>query len=458
MQSKSQRIQGPELFGQEKIGRTLLRLAPPVMFSQLIQALYNMVDSYFVGRLSADGLTALSAIFPAQLCITAIAVGTGTGVGARMAQQLATDGKKASSRTAGTGMVLAALSWALFSCVTLLLLPWFARVSVQSETAMQETMAYGYIVCFGSFGVFLESMWSKVLQAEGNMLRPMIAQVVGAGMNILLDPILIFGLGPVPAMGIRGAALATISGQIAAAIIVGSKGVRKPPREITSFRQDAADIYRYGYPSIFMQLLYVVYIMALNVILAQFSDAAVTVLGLYYKLQTFFFIPLFALQTCIVPVLSYNYARAQYRRCKRIIWDSAAVAGVLMLIGVICFEGIPGPMIRLFTRDAQTILIGIPAFRMIALSFLPAVLSLIYPVVFQAVGKGMESAGLSLLRQIICLLPAFYLLSRIGLSWCWLAFPIAEIITAVVGTALYLHEIKAWKKIESVSTDTAINI
>ena len=443
---QSRNLQGPELFGQERIGRILLQLAPPVMISQLIQALYNMVDSYFVGRLSADGLTALSAIFPAQLCITAIAVGTGIGVGARMAQQLATEGKAASNRTAGTGMVLAAISWALFSCITLALLPWFARVSVQSAAATRDTMAYGYIVCLGSVGLFLESMWSKVLQAEGNMVRPMIAQVVGACMNMLLDPILIFGLGPVPALGIRGAALATISGQIAAAMIVGVKGVRKPPKEIVAFRQDAAAIYRFGYPSIFMQLLYVVYIMGLNVILAQFSDAAVTVLGLYYKLQTFFFIPLFALQTCIVPVLSYNYARGQYRRCRGIIWESAAIAGVLMLLGVVCFEGIPGPMIRLFTQDAETILIGIPAFRIIGLSFLPAVLSLIYPVVFQAVGKGMESAGLSLLRQIICLLPSFYLLSRIGLAWCWLAFPIAEVVTAVVGSVLYFRETKDWQE------------
>ncbi len=209
------------------------------MIAQLIQALYNMVDSYFVGRLSADGLTALSAIYPAQLCITAIAVGTGTGVGARMAQQLATQGKDAANRTAGTGMVLAAISWALFSCITLVLLPWFARVSVQSAAATHDTMAYGYIVGLGSVGLFLESMWSQVLQAEGNTVRPMIAQ---------------------------------------------------------------------------------------------------------------------------------------------------------------------------------------------------------------AVGKGMESAGLSLLRQIICLLPSFYLLSRIGLAWCWLAFPIAEVVTAVVGSVLYFRETKGWKE------------
>lgn len=446
MNAIHQSLQGPELFEREKIGRILLSLAPPVMFSQLIQALYNMVDSYFVGRLSADGLTALSAIYPAQLCITAIAVGTGTGVGARMAQQLATEGKDASNRTAGSGMCLAAISWILFSCVTLALLPWFARVSVQSAAAQRATLAYGYLVCLGSIGLFLESMWSKVLQAEGNMLRPMVAQVVGAGINILLDPLLIFGLGPIPALGIRGAAIATITGQIAAAILVGLRGARKPPKSVSEFQRDAIAIYRFGYPTIFMQLLYVVYIMGLNVILAQFSDEAVTVLGLYYKLQTFFFIPLFALQTCIVPVLSYNYARGLYRRCKRIIWDSAAIAGALMLVGVLCFEGIPGPMLRLFTKEQETIALGIPAFRIIALSFLPAVLSLIYPVVFQAVGKGLESAGLSLLRQIVCLLPSFYLLSRIGLSWCWLAFPIAEVVTAVVGTVLYVRETKGWNE------------
>lgn len=276
------------------------------------------------------------------------------------------------------------------------------------------------------------------------MLRPMVAQVVGAGINILLDPVLIFGYGPISALGIRGAAISTITGQITAAVLVGFRGVRKPLRSASAFQKNIIAIYRYGYPSIFMQLLYVVYIMGLNVILAGFSDAAVTVLGLYYKLQTFFFIPLFALQTCIVPVLSYNYARGQYRRCKRIIWDSAAIAGGLMLIGVLCFEGIPGPMIRLFTEEQETIQLGIPAFRMIAMSFLPAVLSLVYPVVFQAVGKGLESAGLSLLRQIICLLPSFYLFSQIGLSWCWLAFPFAEVVTAGTGTVLYFRETKGW--------------
>lgn len=277
------------LFDTESVWAILMRIAPPVMLAQLIQAMYNIVDSYFVGQFSSDGLTALSIVYPVQLIVTAIAVGTGVGVNTLMSRYDGQGNHHLADRTAGTGTVLALISWLIFAVLSGLLMRPFAAISTESSSVADLAVTYGTIVCVGSPGVFLESTWSKVHQARGNMRLPMLAQIAGAAANIVLDPILIFGLGPAPALGVAGAAFATVSGQVLAALIVVS-GFRKPP-PIRVFRSYAAKIYRLGFPSIFMQLLFTVYIMALNMILAGFSDDAVTVLGLYYKVQSFFFIP-----------------------------------------------------------------------------------------------------------------------------------------------------------------------
>lgn len=433
------------LFGTEPVLKILFRLAPPVMLAQLIQALYNIVDSYFVGKYSPDGLTALSVIFPVQLIITALAVGTGVGVNTQMARLYAQGEKERANRTAGTGMVLAAVTWAVFALLAAVLMHTYVATSAQSETAVVYGVTYGTIVCAGSLGIFLESIWTKVHQAEGNMRLPMIAQIAGAVTNIVLDPILIFGMWGLPEMGVAGAAVATVCGQVVAAVITGRRGIRRPPalREMLPF---AKQIYLLGYPSILMQMLYTVYIVALNVILAGFSDAAVTVLGLYYKMQTFFFIPLMGLQTCIVPVLSYNYAGRKYKRCREVIEDSVWLAMGFMLLGVFCFEVLPEALLRIFSSEADVIAIGIPAFRIIGASFLPAVPSLLAPVFFQAIGKAGPSVALSLLRQIFCLIPIFWAFSRLGLGYTWIAFPAAELITATVGIVLYIRQVRQWKK------------
>ena len=431
------------MFGTEKIYKILLRLAPPVMFAQLIQALYNIVDSYFVGKYSPDGLTALSVIFPVQLIITALAVGTGVGVNTQMARLFAQEKGKEADKTAGTGMVLSLLTWAVFAAVSAVLMHAYVTTSAKSETAIRYGVIYGRIVCVGSIGIFLESIWTKVLQAGGNMKLPMIAQVAGALTNIILDPIFIFGMFHFPKLGIAGAAIATVCGQIVAAIITGVRGFRKPPA-VREMKKCAKWIYLLGYPSILMQMLYTVYIVALNMILAGFSDAAVTVLGLYYKIQTFFFIPLLGLQTCIVPVLSYNYAAKKYKRCQTILNESVLFSMLFMLIGVFCFELLPGALLGLFSHDPDVFSIGIPAFRIIGLSFLPAVVSLLSPVFFQASGNARISALLSLIRQLGCLIPIFFALSKIGLSYTWIAFPASEIITGALGISLYLRQVRQW--------------
>ena len=430
-------------FETESIWRILLRIAPPVMLAQLIQALYNIVDSYFVGKYSGSGLTALSVIYPLQLIIIALAVGTGVGVNTQMAKSYARSQEESTDHTAGTGMILAAASWAIFATAALLTMEPYVRTSATDAQAIEYAVTYGNIVCAGSLGIFLESTWSKVHQAGGNMFLPMLAQVSGAVVNIILDPILIFGVGPIPALGITGAAVATVIGQFTAAAIVAPHGFRRPP-VLRKMGYHVRMIYRLGFPSIFMQLLFTVYIVALNVILAGFSDAAVTVLGLYYKLQSFFFIPLQGLQTCIVPLLSYNYACESYRRCERITADSFGIAAAFMIVGVLCFELIPRQMIGLFSSDALVLEIGEHAFHLVGLSFLPAVVSLMMPVFFQAIGAGAPSILLSLTRQIFCLIPIFWLLSRIGLDYTWFAFPISETITGTLGLWLYFRTVRRW--------------
>lgn len=392
-------------------------------------------------------------IFPVQLIITAIAVGTGVGVNTYMARMYAFGKTRAADSTAGTGTVLAVVSWAVFAVAMLLLMEPYVRTSATSLDAVSDAVLYGNIVCVGSIGIFLESIWTKVLQAGGNMRLPMLAQIAGALTNIVLDPILIFGLGPVPRMGIAGAAAATVAGQCVAAVLTGAAAFRRPPKARVMWKY-VRQIYRLGYPSIFMQMLYTVYIMALNMILAGFSDDAVTVLGLYYKLQSFFFIPLNGLQTCIVPILSYNFACLAYDRCKRILYDSCGISLVFMLVGVVSFECIPDRLIGLFSQEPAVLAIGVPAFRVIGLSFIPAVLSLMPPVFFQAIGAAGPSLLLSVVRQICCLIPLFWLFSKISLGATWFAYPLSEVITGSLGVAFYLRQLQRWKREAPVAGPT----
>ena len=434
-----------EFFRTEKIPKILLKMAPPVMLAQLIQAMYNIVDSFFVGRYSANALTALSVIYPLQLIIIALAVGTGVGVNTYMASQYAQKRSEKAEEAAGTGMVLEIGTWFIFAILSAIFMRPYVMTSAKIPEAIADAVTYGRIVCIGSIGAFLEGNWTKVHQSRGNMRRPMIAQTVGALTNIVLDPIMIFGLGPVPEMGVAGAACATVCGQVAAAVITSFGGVRRPP-EWKKLILYAKQIYWLGYASILMQAMYTVYIVILNAILAGFSDSAVTVLGLYYKMQTFFFIPLFGLQTCIVPLLSFNYAIKSYHRCRETMKDSYLFSCMFMLIGVVCFVFFPTELVKIFSHSEEVISIGKTAFPIIGASFLPAVFSLMTPVFFQAIGNGKVSLFLSVMRQIFCLIPIFWGLSLLGLRYTWFAFPISEVLVAVVGFIFYRKTIMEWKR------------
>ncbi len=430
--------QSGDCFGTESIGRVLLKMAPPVMLAQLIQALYNIVDSVFVGRFSDSGLTALSIIYPIQLLMIALAVGTGVGINTIMAAKLGIGQKKRADEYAGVGTPLALALWLIFAVVCFAIMPAFARMSTEDAAVIADVIVYGRIVCVLSVGLFLESVWTKVLQARGDMKTPMLAQILGAITNILLDPLLIFGLLGLPRMGIAGAAVATVAGQIVAALIVMKKGLARPP-ELRHYPHYIAKIFRFGLPNILMQSAYTFYIFGLNLILATFSDAAVTVLGLYYKWQTFFFIPLGAMQTCIVPIISYNFAAGKLERCKRTLRISILFGMALMLLGTLCFNLIPGPMLRFFSSEEEVIEIGITAFRIIGWSFLPLVTSLTYPVLFQAVGESLKSSILTIIRTVVLFVPLGYLFSRAGLDWFWFTYPVTDSLTTLVGFVLCRH-------------------
>lgn len=425
-----------ELFGKEKPWKILMKLAPPVMFAQLIQALYNIVDSFFIGNYAETGLVALSIVYPLQLLMIAFASGTGVGINTIMAAKYGVGDKNAAQKFAGVGKTLAIVLWIIFALVCWMILPAYARMSTESEQVISEVVLYGRIVCLFSLGLFLESIWTKVIQAEGDMKTPMVAQILGAITNIVLDPILIFGMFGMKELGIAGAAIATVIGQAVAALVVMKKGLRKSP-EFREYSNYVPQIFRLGIPNILMQSAYTFYILGLNLILASFSDQAVTALGLYYKWQTFFFIPLGAMQICMVPIISYEYAAGNLSRCKEVLKSSIIFGLALMLIGTLCFEVIPGPMLRVFTSDETVVAIGEWGFRFIGIGFIPMVTSLIFPVFFQAVGSGVKSSLLTIVRTLFLFVPLGYLFSRFGLNWFWMTFPVTETVTTFVGLYFY---------------------
>lgn len=425
-----------QFFGQEKIWKILLKIAPPVMLAQLIQALYNIVDSLFVGRYAESGLTALSIIYPIQLLMMALAIGTGVGINTAMAARFGVGKTESAREFAGIGTPLAGILWAIFASVTWLLMPAYARLSSPSPEVVAEVVTYGRIVCVFSFGLFFESIWTKILQAQGDMKTPMAAQILGAVTNIVLDPLLIFGWFGLPELGIAGAAIATVVGQVAAALVVMKKGYGKSPAKEVYPRR-IAEIFRLGIPNILMQSAYTFYIFGLNLILSGFSDQAVTALGLYYKWQTFFFIPLSAMQTCIVPIVSFNYAARRIRRCKVTLITAILFGMALMAVGTLCFETIPAPMLRVFTSDEQVVAIGRWGFHFIGVSFIPMVTSLVFPVFFQAVGAAVKSSLLTVVRTVVLFVPLGALFAKFGLECFWLTFPVTETLTSLLGLVYY---------------------
>ena len=414
--------------GDTPIGKLLLKLSPPVMLALLIQSVYNIVDSYFVSRYSLTGLTALSIIFPIQLLMTALGTGTGTGLNI-LISRMDGNGETAPQRgVVKSGLYLGVLNFLIFACIGMLLIDSYYNMSSDQPAVRAEGIQYAQIIFLGSLGLFMESNCTKLLQAKGNMVTPMLAQVAGAVINLVFDPIFIFGLFGTPELGVTGAAITTIMGQWTAMLIT-LKAVFRTYDVRGKFRfKDCVQIYQSGFPSIVMQSLYTLYIVGLNLILKQFTEDAVTVLGIYYKLQTFFFIPLMGLQQVIVPVISFNYGAQNYKRVKDTLRYSIMISGGVMVLGTLIFIMFPKELITIFSDNFSILSIGTPALRIISVSFVPASLAMMFTVYFQGTNQGQNSISITVLRQIILLVPLAWLFHFAGLNYVWLTFPVTEVI------------------------------
>ena len=423
--------------GDTPIGRLLLKLSPPVMLALLIQSIYNIVDSYFVAQYSLSGLTALSIIFPIQLLMTALGTGTGTGLNILISRM---DGNGDTARqrdVVKSGLYLGIWNFLIFTCIGMLLIGSYYTISSNQAEVRAEGVQYAQIIFLGSFGMFMESNCTKLLQAKGNMVTPMLAQVAGAVINLVFDPIFIFGLFGAPELGVAGAAIATIMGQWAAMLIT-LKAVFRTYDVRGTFRfKDCIQIYQSGFPSIIMQSLYTLYIVGLNLILKQFTEDAVTVLGIYYKLQTFFFIPLMGLQQVIVPVISFNYGAHDNKRVNDTLRYSILISCGVMALGTFIFMAFPKELISIFAGSTPILNIGTPALRIISVSFLPASLAMMFTVYFQGIEKGKCSVFITVLRQIILLVPLAWLFHFAGLNYVWLTFPVTESIAMCCCCLLY---------------------
>lgn len=422
--------------------KLLLRLSPPVMLALLIQSVYNIVDSYFVARYSAAGLTALSIIFPIQLFMTALAVGTGTGMNILISRMDGTGNAGNQSSLIKNGFFLGLLNYILLSGIGICLIRSYYTVS--SDLPLVRTMGvqYAQIIFIGSIGQFLEANCTKILQAKGNMFTPMLAQIIGAVINVILDPILIFGLFGIPQLGIAGAAIATIAGQVTAmAITLAAVCHRYSYRGELSF-YCCIQIYKSGMPSIVMQSLYTLYIVGLNLILKRFTEDAVTVLGIYYKLQTFFFIPLMGLQQVVLPIISFNHGAGKEKRVKDTLKYSTIASCSIMFLAAAAFVMFPSQLLSIFSENEQIMKIGSYALPVISGSFVPAGLVMMFTVYYQGVERGMASLTITILRQIFLLVPLAWILHFAGLNYVWYTFMATEVIAAIVSLLLYKRAAK----------------
>lgn len=422
--------------------KLLLKLSLPVMFALLIQAAYNIVDSYFVAKDSAEGLAALAIIFPIQLLMTALSTGTGTGLNLLISRM---DGNRETAHqndTVISGLFLGAFNYLVFAAAGMLFLNRYFEMSSENIVVQAQGIAYARIVFLGSFGLFVEANCTKLLQAKGNMVAPMTAQVVGAIINIVLDPILIFGRFGFPELGIAGAAIASIIGQIVAMVITLRAVCKTYDLNGKIQLKCCADIYKNGLPSIAMQSLYTLYIVGLNLILKQFSEDAVTVLGIYYKLQTFFFLPLMGLQQVIVPMISFNYGAKNEERVRKTLVDSIILSSAVMCAATVIFMAFPDALLSVFSTSKTIHAIGAAALRIISLSFLPAGFSMMFTVYFQGIDRGKSSLFITILRQVALLVPLAWVFHFAGLNCVWLTFPVTELIAMLACFLIYYRMTK----------------
>ncbi len=435
--------------GVMPIPKLLITMSLPMILSMLVQALYNIVDSIFVAKLSEDALTAVSLAFPIQNLMIAVAAGTGVGINALLSRSLGEKKYDKVNRIAQNGILLGVLSSIVFAILGIV----GSRLFFEAQTTDPEIIKYGtdymLIITVASIGIFMQVTFERLMQSTGKTIFNMVIQGTGAIINIILDPILIFGWFGLPRMEVAGAALATVIGQIVAAIL----GVilnRKFNKEIhisfRSFRpcgKTIGAIYKIGVPSILMQSIGSVTTFGMNNILLMFESTAATVFGVYFKLQSFIFMPIFGMTNGIIPIVAYNYGARNKKRIYQTLKLGAILAMSIMFAGMLVFQFLPKPLLQLFDASEHMIEIGIPALQIISLSFVFAGFCIVSSSIFQALGNGVYSLIMSIGRQLVVILPVAYVLAKtMGLHMVWYAYPIAEIVSVLICIVLLRRILK----------------
>ena len=440
--------------GTAKMLPLILSMALPAMFSMLIQALYNVVDSYYVAKFSDKALSAVSLAMPVQNLMIAFSVGTAVGVTSLISRRLGEKRREEAGFAAVHGLILCVLTSAVFAVYGGFFSTPFFRLFETDPQIISMGDTYITICCVFSVGMFVSTMLEKTLQATGNMIWPMIFQLIGAISNIILDPIFIFGYFGLPAMGVAGAAVATVAGQwicMFVCIFVTKRGRHEIDITFRGFKflgRIVKDIYAVGLPAIVMQGIGTVMNVAMNGILSGFSTAAYTVFGLYFKLQSFVFMPVFGLTQGLLPIMGYNYGARDKHRLLSALRNGSMIALIIMTAGLLLFQLAPGWLIGLFNPTPDMLSIGIRALRIICICFPLTALGIVSSTMFQAMGHGTYSLVISLMRQLVILVPAAWLLARLTkeVTYVWWAFPIAELIS--LGASIFFFLILYRKEIK----------
>ena len=422
----------------------ILSMSLPMVLSMMVNSLYNIVDSFFVAQISEDAMTALSLVYPVQNFVNAIGIGFGIGINAVIAIHLGAGDEKKANMATTQGMLLALIHAVILTVAGIAVMPGFLRMFTSSEKVIDLGIRYSVIVFLFTFAIVLGVAFEKVFQAVGAMKVTMLSLMCGCIANIILDPVLIFGLGPFPAMGIEGAALATGLGQVLTLVIYIAVYLRWPIRVKICrkyCRQDRrmiARLYAIGIPATLNLALPSLLISALNAILASFSQIYVLVLGIYYKLQTFLYLPANGFVQGMRPVIGFNYGAGEHRRVKQIYRIVLCMSGLIMIFGTIICLAVPEKLMELFTQNEETIRAGETALRIISAGFIISAVSVTSSGALEGLGKGVPSLVISLFRYVLVIIPAAYILSRIfGAVGVWHGFWIAELITAAVAFAVY---------------------
>ncbi|MDO4305909.1 MAG: MATE family efflux transporter [Eubacteriales bacterium] len=431
--------------GVMSVNRLLISMSVPMMISMLVQAMYNIVDSMFVAQLNENALTAVSLAFPVQNLMIAVGSGTGVGLNALVSRSLGEKNTEYANRAANNGIYLSLFSFLAFALLT----GCFGGAFFSVQTSDPEILKYGtaYIRICGmmSFGLFFQFVTERLLQSTGKTIYTMFTQSLGAVINIILDPIMIFGLFGFPRLEVAGAALATVTGQIIASLLGFWFNKHKnteltiAPRKYRLSASVVKNIYSVGIPSIIMMSISSIMTFGMNKILMAFTSTATAVFGVYFKLQSFVFMPIFGMNNGMVPIVAYNYGARKPDRIMKTIRLAITYAVCIMLLGLAAFQILPGLLLRIFNASDTMLEIGTPALRIISVHFLLAGFSIVCSSSFQALGHGVLSLIVSVLRQLFVLLPSAYILSRLGgLTAIWWSFPIAEVVSALV-CALFLR-------------------